>query len=335
MKHEEKQYLRINDLAKGLSLGQDPYPSIVEVHPTDKCSHRCSYCFHEGQGHDASRIKDVLPLEKYDSLFRDMKELKIKDLSVSGGGEPTLDKRLPDLLRLASVHDLSTRFISHGNSISDELMDVIVSCEEVRFSIDAIKPETYSSIRKVPGAFLAKTIDNVQHLVKKRNDAHSGLKIGVTFLLNEINYLETGDFIDKFEAMGVDSIILKHDIYDEASISQKSLGDVIARVKNTRSSKLSFRDKVDISPNSRPCFTPYFKVAFNPYGELFSCCLGSQPGEKNGYLFGSLKTHSFKQIWEATFYIRKEMGKSVACVNCNYNDFLINQEVDRGIKNRA
>jgi radical SAM protein with 4Fe4S-binding SPASM domain len=42
----------------------------------------------------------------------------------------------------------------------------------------------------------------------------------------------------------------------------------------------------------------YFKIALDPYGQVYSCCLASQPNETNGYLFSNIKNEKLSDIWE-------------------------------------
>jgi len=104
-----------------------------------------------------------------------------------------------------------------------------------------------------------------------------------------------------------------------------------------KTAKLQHGDKVEIRPElpdfqtGLPCIVPYFKSAINPYGELYSCCLGAQPKEVNGYKLGNVadnirkgKTNPLETVWKESRDIRLSMLKKVACTSCNFTDRNIN-----------
>jgi len=72
MDHEIKQFERVERLIQELTEGDDPYPQIIEIHPTDICNHKCIYCFRRNHRYEPSKKKEVLGLEHYQSLFEEM-----------------------------------------------------------------------------------------------------------------------------------------------------------------------------------------------------------------------------------------------------------------------
>ena len=60
MLHECQQYDELPSLVKKLVSNQDPFPKIIEIHPTDICNHRCGYCFHSGEGYEKKRKEEIL-----------------------------------------------------------------------------------------------------------------------------------------------------------------------------------------------------------------------------------------------------------------------------------
>lgn len=123
MEHENKQFKRSFELTNKLKRGVDPYPQIIEIHPTYRCNHRCAYCFHRGVKYNSSKNPGFLKIPHYKSLFKEMNSLGINDLSISGGGEPTMDTRLPALIREAYRNSLHVRMVSNGSFMSNKLLN--------------------------------------------------------------------------------------------------------------------------------------------------------------------------------------------------------------------
>ncbi len=324
MLHENIQYNAIKSIKN--KLIQDPYPEVIEIHPTDICNQRCDYCFHGGIGYDSTRAKEVLSLEEYHLLFKEMRENKIKNLSISGGGEPFLDKRLKNILAKAIEEDLNIRIVSNGNFLENSIFKILSQIKELRISIDASTANTYALIRKVKPEIFDKTISNISSFKKISTELESNVSIGVSFLMNNHNYKEVVSFCELMLSINIDSIVIKHDIYSKYFIGSE-MEEHLDKIQEMKTDKIEIRAELKGEISGTKCFVPYFKVAFNPYGELYSCCLGSQPNEKNGYLFGTIKNTTFADLWKDSSNIRKSLQQNgVSCVNCNHTDIQINNQ---------
>jgi len=327
MRHELKQFNAIDKLSAVLVDGCDPFPQIIEIHPTDICNHTCNFCFHKGKGYDQKRSKDLLGLKHYESLFHEMSELRIVCLSISGGGEPTIDNRLPNLITSANQNSLEVRLVSNGNFIDNELLGLLCKISEIRFSIDAISDSTYSRMRNIPEGLFYKTIENLQRVIEIKKSESLELQIGATFLIGRLNYFELVAFCESMVKIGVDEIIVKHNIFNEREINPETMDKILDELEIIRSN-IVVRRPIQIVLNNIKCYTPYFKIALNPYGDVYSCCLASQPGELNGYKLGNIKDNNLADIWRLSKDLRHSLiEKGVHCNNCNYTDFLLNKSM--------
>jgi MoaA/NifB/PqqE/SkfB family radical SAM enzyme len=327
MKHENEQYAAINEVTKKLQKGLYPYPMIIEIQPSNICNLKCDYCFWKNTNYSNKNRKDVMRLEEYDALFREMQNLGIRKLSISGGGEPFLDQRMPDILNLARKYNLEVRIVTSGTILPNESLLELMYCKEIRFSIDAIKPTTYSEIKHVPQNVFSQVLENLNKLIKLKAEKSSSLSIGTSFLLTEKNYLEVEDFCKYMLKLPIDAIVIKYDIYGLPNILKEKFSDIEASLKKINDQRIEIRERLPLNNvKGMKCFVPYFKVAINPYGDLYSCCLGSQPGEKNGYFLGNLHNKSFRDVWNSAKSIIQNLGKNgVLCTCCNYTDYKINK----------
>jgi len=329
MNHENNQIESIDSTAENLKKGLFPFPFIIEIHPTDVCNQRCDYCFHEGIGFGNSPKKEQLfTLAEYKALFREMKELGIKNLSIAGGGEPFLDVRMPQILYSSRGENLGVRIVTNGNIISNEAMKEVMYCEEIRFSVDTIKPETYFALRHVSANELLNTLSNIQRTVELKKSSDSTLSVGATFLVNSKNYVEAEEFSRYMLNLGVDAVIIKYNIYGIFGISEEDLQKTENTLHKINDPRIELRDRTPINPAGLKCYIPFFKVAMNSYGDLYSCCLGSQPREQSGYLLGNLHGTSFKDVWKgAETTVQQMLISGVGCKNCNYTDHKINRRL--------
>lgn len=336
MRHEA--ILKSQSLKKFKSIknGVDPYPVVIEIHPTDVCNHGCKYCFHGGNGfgkdRDPSRYMRTV---QYLSLFGEFTDLGIYNLSISGGGEPFLSKNIVDIVSGAVENGLLVRVVTTGNYLPKIAISYLMKCSEVRFSVDAVDPSTYSKIRNVPPLLLEKTLENMRMVIKSRNEAGSSLQIGTTFIINTENSGQILSFASlMLGSVGVNKIIYKYDVYGRyvPDTNSSIVKEHLEEVKKQWGEAVEIRDILSPFITGLPCVMPFFKPVINPYGDLYSCCLGSQPRETNGYYFGNLtkyirgkENNAFQKVWTESRDIRRQMLKSVKCLSCNYTDRKINQ----------
>lgn len=327
MLHECLQYNEIHNFLKNINI--DPYPKIIEIHPIDVCNMDCCFCFSHFNARCHSRIvKKLLTFDEYSSLFTQMRELGILNLSISGGGEPFKDERIYKILKSAHENMLNTRIVTNGTILNYDIMEELLSAKEIRFSIDAINPETYSKIKNCSSHYFIKAMKNLKNLIKLKNQNNSLLNIGVSFLINEFNWIETYDFIDNMLKMEVDSIIIKYNIYDHYHVTLDKYNFLKKSLNKLDDKRLEIRYPLQMEFNSLKCFIHYFKVSFNPYGDLFSCCLKSQFNNNDEFLFGNLHEKAFREIWETSKDTRSNMHISgVSCTNCNYTDYKLNKMI--------
>jgi len=337
MKHELDLQAYQLEVFNKIEKRKDPYPICVELHPTDLCNQGCEYCFHGGNGFDSSREPDkYFNSEEYGVLMNELPKLGVKYVSVSGGGDPFLSKATPNLIELAVLNGVNVRIVTHGNFLPAKSLEDLAMCEEIRFSIDTPNQSTYSQVRHVAPQMHERTLDNIKQLLQARQRVNGRVNIGATFIIGEINKLQAYEFAQlMLGEIGIDTVIYKYDIYDQFKVSEEN--DLLL-TQQLESAQRDFGSRVEIRPylgkykGGNPCVVPFFKSVINPYGQLFSCCLGAQPGEKNGYYFGNVleeirngNSESFTTIWESSRNTRVKMLEDTKCESCNHTDREINE----------
>lgn len=321
---------------KEIDSGKDPYPRIIEIHPTDVCNQACKYCFHSGNGFGESRDPTrYLNAQQLNRFVGDISDLGIKELSISGGGEPFLSEDIRVLLAEAKSKDINIRIVTNGNFIPEGILSDIVSCTEIRFSIDTVDPETYASIRNVKPSLLNVTLNNIKRVVLEKRERKTNIQIGATFIINPQNQEQISDFASLLLGkIGIDKVIYKYDIYGRyvPHGDQTRIKKSLLLIKKHWGDGVDVRNSLGDFVSGSPCVVPYFKSVVNPYGDVYSCCLGSQPGEINGFFLGNVtqdlkdeNNNSFAQVWKKSKSIRDEMLKGVRCVDCNFTDREINE----------
>ncbi len=82
--------------------GQSIYPIGIEASPSGICQAECPFCFYAGTGQLGHHRNVMLKAERALEFLREAKELGVKSVSWTGGGEPTLHPEFPRLVEYAS-----------------------------------------------------------------------------------------------------------------------------------------------------------------------------------------------------------------------------------------
>lgn len=331
VRHELGQFHALKKNLPLMVVGRDPFPHCVEIHPTDFCNQACSYCFHGGVGEDVSRRGEMLSVAEYRDLVDELAGAGVCEVSVSGGGEPMFYLGIGEVLGHIARSPLDLRLVTNANVIPDDAVPALMDAAEVRVSIDSVNSAVYNEQRGMRGGnLLDRTLKNLRMLVTTRERTGGRVRIACTFLVSELNQAE----IEQFAAVligdvGVDTVVYKQDIYGRITFEDAEVRHRLDRVARDHGDRVEIRVEDIDDEIGGPCGVAYSKVAFNPYGELYSCCLGSQPGEKNGSLFGSLRAAGgFRKLWENSADSRRSMlFDGVSCQDCNHTDRLINVAV--------
>lgn len=175
-KNEKPQPLGI-DYAQ-FSEGQRPN---VIVRLTLKCNQNCSFCFVRREG----------PTPSTDELKQRLMEIRPHTLTLSGG-EPSLTKDLPELIRWAKERSIK-QVVLQTNAIlfakKERAVEILRAGLSMAFvSLHSHRRETSEKLTKAPGTFV-KTIQGIENL--------SALPLGVSInhVIQKANYRELPDFV--------------------------------------------------------------------------------------------------------------------------------------------
>jgi cyclic pyranopterin phosphate synthase len=162
------------DLAAGLRLrdGHQRILTDLRVSVTDRCNYRCVYC---RTGNDGTQFAE-LPIEDYARMVRVFVSLGIEKVRLTGG-EPLLRSGLLDLVRETarlraafSDQPIDVAITTNGHllaKLAQPLKDAGLT--RITVSMDAVDPETFARITRVPGSF-----ERVRDGIRAAQDAGLG-----------------------------------------------------------------------------------------------------------------------------------------------------------------
>ncbi|WP_291736313.1 radical SAM protein [Clostridium sp.] len=168
-------------------------PCFIDITTTKRCNLRCDYCSVSA----GNCYEDELNLEEFKKLFKEVHDLNIHRISLSGG-EPFTRSDFFDILNEATKYDYATIINSNGTLITEEIAKKLTryNFNRICITLDGDRPEIHEYFRG-KGSF-EKTINGIKNLQKYN------LPVSTLFTLNKINVNNLIDCIKFNEKLGIE-----------------------------------------------------------------------------------------------------------------------------------
>lgn len=283
------------------------------------CNLKCTMC--PTINYDENKF--IMDDKVFNKTLDYLKYEKVDYIGLEGWGEPLLDKKLADRIKLIKSisPDTKVAFTSNATLFNSKRIDEILlsGVDHINISFDAAFKTTYEKIRV--NSDYDKVMNNLTELSIKRRNFNT--KLSVAFVVMKSNYKEIYNFIKIFSEMNFDVITFKP--LDVVS-SKENLSDIVDRneiIKTIAEIKEKHSITIDINfwniyPNNltHDCLANTVSSIFiNCNGDVSPCCnLGHHvPAIKKSFLmnsvvndnffsFGNLKTAELNTILESTQY---------------------------------
>jgi len=325
-----------------LRCGEHPYPVSIRMVLSDLCNHNCHFCTFRMEGSFTNKLfvgtdkkgnKTMNParfLSKDKSLeiVEDCKNMGVKSIEFTGGGEPTVHPNHIQIFNSVLDNGMSFGLITNGAVFRKGFEDVVLRGTWCRFSLDAGNSKTYSSVREVPEPTFQKVLDNIKKLTKKKREIGSQTTIGVSFIVTDQNYNEIYDAARIVSKLGVDYFRVGYYRTDDGftagdfeiskKLIDKSINDFSTKDFKVLDRYTTSSKNMDGPPDYEFCGYQHVSTWIAADYNVYRCCVTSY--DKHG-LIGSLKNQSFKDLWDSDVK-RKKFDKFNArsCSQCIYND---------------
>tara|TARA_A100001515_G_scaffold144600_1_gene149182 strand:- start:341 stop:1441 length:1101 start_codon:yes stop_codon:yes gene_type:complete len=305
-------------------LKKHEQPTPVQVHfiISDLCNQDCSFCAYRMSGYTSNQLFSIkhpesgkvnnnpnrmIPYDKAIEILDDCKEMDVKAIQITGGGEPSVHPQHQEIYQAVLDRGMELALVSNGVIFKEKTIDLLLQATWVRFSIDAGNEDTYSSIRNISKSHYAKMWNNVKSLAAAKKSRGGKVTIGLGFVVTQENWKEIDGFAKEAKDSGVDNIRISAVFQNENEKYFDNFFDKAAEL--CRMTKEKYEDNE---------FT-----VFNNFGERYSDLLQQSPdysfcgyqnlvtyigGDLNLYrccntaynfkgLIGSIADKRFKDLW--------------------------------------
>ncbi len=287
------------DVLHGKKRYDELPPLSVELHLTNQCNLKCSWCTDQKLRRNGAFQKKETIMELFHYFGRNR-----VGVTIEGGGEPSMHKDFEEIVLYGSKLGLDMGLISNGVI---DYSHLIAHFKWVRISLDAASPEEFI-LEKGTDRF-GKVMKNLKEFSNSRDVSQTHL--GVGYVLTTRNMDHILNMMPALDAIGVDYIYLRP-VEEAAPITpgidrlydlRKSL------IKFTRSSRIQFlltiHDRLIKNNDSLPCFAHSLSCIIHANGDISLC----EKRRHDPVLLGNINRMDFSTIWKSDF--RKEVSQKL------------------------
>ncbi|MBI4151169.1 radical SAM protein [Candidatus Woesearchaeota archaeon] len=273
-------------------------PVNVQIESTNICNAKCVMC----PNPDHERGRGYMTVELFKHIVDDLGTIpSIRELTLSGFGEPFLDKNLVEKIKYVKQHtNKSTLIYSNFSIMSEEKMNEILDSglDIINISFNGSSKESYENTMKIS---FEKTLANLNRFIelKQARNATKPL-IYVSCVLTQFNEDEANR-LRQMWAGKVDGVYI--------GPPDNWVGGVNVRLKThaklNRPSKFAY-----------PCKLYYPIINWN--GDIGFCCRDYEGKE----IFGNMVKEKFMDVWNSPRFVGFRnihySGKMISvCATCD------------------
>ena len=284
-------------------------PISIQFRVSDSCMRKCGYCNIQTRPHNEMNL---IPLERWDQLAQEVKEMDISSILLSGG-DPFMHKDIVEIIRCFTGRELNP-FVSTKSLISKETARKLreVGLKQMQVSIDAPVADVCDYLTQSPGYFdqVVQTIKNLQEV---------GIVISTNTVVTSYNILLIPNLIRMLYDMGIRRIKMsqyartlynEHD--DSFFLDKKAIDWITIRLEKLRSefsdAKVSFGYVPDYATsNDIEMKKQKFAERAICTGCIWSCVVSGDGRvipcdeipltEEN--VVGDVRTQSIREVWNS------------------------------------
>jgi len=317
-------------------------PLHVEVGPTNRCNHHCSFCSVDWITHG----KILIDTKVLVRAIHSMADVGVKSVYFAGEGEPMLHPDMDQFVQAAHQRGIKTSMSTNGALLTERRLDSVLKYFSwVRFSIDAAKPDTHQSIHKTKD--FDKIIKNIRRATKFKKDNNLDVELGAQFIVLEENLEELELFADLMKDVGVDNIQFKphhnhpksasnptlYNLTDEVlrqKLLARSTDDFVVMVRSRNLQEMPEIPGQTHNYCYKKCFAYNFLTLIDAKGACYGCNIFY---DRPSYSFGNIHDQSFEEI-HTSGQVQKIIDKvamldHVQCGNYKCRPHVLNEYLNR------
>ncbi len=253
----EERTLRVVNLAVCYKEGDLPAElDRVTILVTHRCNYQCRYCNGPHitsnnllQKRKRKMLGKDLSFKEFKLMIKDWKKHRLKHIHFTGG-EPTLNKNLPKMIRLATKCNILSSLTTNGSAnISFYRKLVDNGLTEIRISIEASNSKDYDKIVGVEGYFDT-VIRNISEITRIRDREKKDVFLVLNACVGTINLKKIKEILKFLISLNPDDIKFLVIAMEKKKIVKQRSKKVIKELEELlrpfpRNRFVLLRDKID------------------------------------------------------------------------------------------
>lgn len=316
-----KKYSKLRNL-KRLSLEKLlplKFPLSIYIETGNQCNFRCRYCPISRKDYaEISGGFKTMSFSDFENVCRQIKDGgRLKVLRFYFMGEPLLNPRLPEMIKMACRMKLAdrTELTTNGVFLSGEKSKEIIysGLDYLRISVSSVDKRRHEHVTqtKVP-------VDQIYNSIKLFREIRDKMKSKKPFIyvkmLDSLNSIENSKFLQMYGDVADEVLIEKPmnwDNYDGYDFLEATYDDG----KN-------LPDTEKLYPHNKSvCPFPFYNLMISVNGDVTVCCVDWNKATRVGNVFED----SLKSIWDGDklrdfrlMHILRKRNLNPSCRNCQF-----------------
>jgi MoaA/NifB/PqqE/SkfB family radical SAM enzyme len=294
------------DKISNLRRGEPIWPTQVQIDLTNACNHRCPYCFYRCARNKYLNAtfneKDFIPYDHIKKLLAEFVTYGIPAVQYTGGGEPLMHPEFYSIIEETIRHNIEYALVTNGSAIKLKHINLFKKATWIRISLDAISPEVYKISHGCSGDDLSHVFNVINTIVSECPD----VTLGISFVVNPINYREFVEATRIMRDLGVDNIRLSvaytprgidlyKDIWSEIETLAHRAKELETRYFKVFNLINPHLENLDLCQKGYSfCGYQHFTSVIGADLEVYPCCTLKYNSLSE---LGNLKDKSFYDIW--------------------------------------
>lgn len=215
-KYSDYKIIHFRDKVDSFINGNLTAPLYVRIKPVNLCNHGCFFCVYstgfrikdkgyhiDSQMHQNMKEMDSIPRNKMLEVLADFKDIGVKAVTYSGGGEPLVHKNIVEFMQTTLDYGIDLSIITNGQNLDGDRAEVLKSARWVRVSMDYTSGEELQRFRNVQPRNFDKILRNMLNFSKIKS---SSCDLAVNFIIHKDNCNNLVEIAKKLKDCGVGNV---------------------------------------------------------------------------------------------------------------------------------
>ncbi|MHA1801625.1 MAG: radical SAM protein [Candidatus Heimdallarchaeaceae archaeon] len=291
MSMNNKIYYYLDEVER-LERGEYVPPVTCEIDPSNKCNLDCDFCMFDKYRKESN---EVLPWDIYTKLIKELAESGSKSITFTGGGEPLTNPHFNQMVGSALLLGFEVGLVTNGVLLNK--VENLEAFKFIRVSLDAHNKKDYANLKRAN--YFDMVLENVTKALKRNKI------IGLSYVVCDKNNKDLHKAEQLAEDLGVAYIQIK-----PAYINNKIFTDF-----EYPDGRPVIETKRHMPTNNLPCSIAALIALVGADSNVYYYC---QHRGKKKFSLGSLKEHTFTELWKKRMAIKPNVS---ACPPCRYMNY--------------